>query len=220
MKAAAEENNQAQENIVIKAACAECDEATARLRQLIGPIEVVRATRARVSALKFPTPERERSAAQIVAGHSKPIDELIRNSADLNSIRSKCWEMEQACRRLTIPEKAPSFSDELHRTHNTFRQASWSEEEMDGLKASFHDGDRINAIAISSVKLGEREVLRSDVRGMLKGLVTNARLDEIERRERDALQFEAENKHRRKTGPAREPGDLGLASGGQHHRHW
>ena len=116
--------------------------------------------------------------------------------------------MEETCRRLTIPEKQPSFSEEMYRTQDFFRQASWSAEEMDGLKAFFRTGDRVRGVTIVSVKLGDREVKRSDVRAMLKGLVSNVRLDQVERQEQEALQLRADNEERRTRGL------------GPIHRHW
>lgn len=208
---AAEENNEAQapENgTLVKAMATDCDEATERLRQARDPIEIVKAARARIAALKFPTPERERAAAGNMASHSKMIDELIRNGADLNTLRSKVFEMEEACRRLSIPEKAPSFQEELYRTHPVFQQASWTAEEIDGLKRFFRDGDRISAIRVSSVKLGDRKVTRREVREKLKGILTAAHIEGLEKREAAAIQHERDNDARRERGE------------GTHHRQW
>ncbi len=194
-------------NILIRAAVAEADAATAALS--IDPRDIVRAARGRIADMTYPTPEREHQAARIVASRAKSIDELICHSGgDLTAIRRAAGEMEEACRRLTIPEKLPSFSEEIYRTHAFFQQASWSGEEIDGLKAFFHSGDRISGITISSVKLGDREVKRSDIRTMLKGLVSNAQLDQAERQEREALQLQAQNEERR------------TRSLGPIHRHW
>ena len=65
----AEENNQAPENTVIKAAAAECDAKTAALRQLLDPIEIACATRARIAQMPFSTHERERQAARVCLRH-------------------------------------------------------------------------------------------------------------------------------------------------------
>ncbi len=187
---------------MIRAAVAECDTKTARLRPLTDPIKIVCAARAGIVDLKYPNPEPEQQAARLVACHSKSIDELISNGGDLSTIKRAVAEMEAACRRLTIPEKASSLQAEMHRMQPIFQRASWSAAEIDGLKGFFRNGDRISSVTISSVKLGDREILRADVRKGLKGLLTNAQLDEFERRERDALQLEAENAERRGRGEA------------------
>jgi len=124
---------------------------------------------------------------------SKIIDGMICNGDELNSIRGQVKELVASCAKLTIPEKLASFEDELRRTSEYFIQASWLAEEMDGLKAFWRNGDRISSITLKSVKLGDREIQRSQVREKLRGIVTNARLHELKQREREALDLHAEN---------------------------
>jgi hypothetical protein len=192
----AEENNQAPENTVIKAAAAECDAKTAALRQLLDPIEIACAARARIAQMPFPTPDRERQAAREVDSKSKSIDELIRSGADLHTVWRAIGELEENCRRIAIPEKAPSFQEEIARTEPVLRQASWMAEEIDALSRFWGSGGRINTVTIKSVKVGDREILRSEVRKKLAGDVAEA----SERQEREALQLEAENKERKALG--------------------
>ena len=197
----AKENNQALESgTVIRAAAADCEAGRAAIRHSIDPTEIASAARTRIAELKFPTAEREHAAAALLISRSEALDELICNGADLNTIRRHAREMEEDCRRLTIPEKPPTFQDEMRRLGDIFRGASWSQDEAHGLAGFFRSGDRISGITITSVKLGDREILRSDVRKRLPGLVSPAQLDQFEERERDALQLEAENKERRAQG--------------------
>ncbi len=186
------ENEQASENTIIRAAVAEADAATAALT--IDPREIVRAARARVARMPFPTPDRERQAAHEIA--SKSIDQLILNGNDLSTIRQAVGEMEERCRRLAIPEKAASFEEELARMEPVLRQASWLPEEIDGLKRLWGSGGRINAVTVTSVKVGDREILRSEIRKTLEGSAA----ENSKNREREALQLEAENKERRARG--------------------
>ncbi|MGB8414428.1 MAG: hypothetical protein WCE23_16555 [Candidatus Binatus sp.] len=190
------ENSQAPENTVIKAAAAECDAKTAALRQLLDPIEIACATRARIAQMPFSTPDREREAAREVESRSKLIDELIRSGADLHTIRRAVGEMEENCRRLAIPEKTPSFEEEIARMEPVLRNASWMPEEIDALARVWGSGGRINTVTIKSVKVGGREILRSEVRKKLAGDVAEA----SERQEREALELEAENKERKARG--------------------
>ena len=198
----AEENNQAPESgTVIRAAAADRDAETAALRRSTDPIEIACAARSRIVAeMKFPTPERERAAAALLISRSKVLDELIYNGVDLNYLRRRVGELEEDCRRLSIPEKPPSFQDEMRRLVESFRGASWSQNEAHGLEAFFQSGDRISGITISSVMLGDRKILRSDVRKKLRGSVSSVQLDQFEKREAEALQLEAENADRQRRG--------------------
>ena len=76
------------------------------------------------------------------------------------------------------------------------RRASWSPEEIDALGRLYGSGGRINTVSITSVKVGDREILRSDIRKQLEP----GAAQESERREHEALQLEAENKERRAHG--------------------
>jgi hypothetical protein len=192
----AQEDNQAPENIVIKAAAAECDAKTAALRQSLDPTEIACATRARIAQMPFSTPDRERQAAREVSSRSKSIDDLIRSGADLHTIRRAVAELEENCRRLAIPEKTPSFEEEIARTEPVLRNASWMPEEIDALGRLWGSGGRISAVSITSVKVGDREILRSEVR---KNLMASA-AEESRQREREALELEAENKERKARG--------------------
>jgi hypothetical protein len=191
----AEENKQASENgNIIRAAVSEADAATAAIS--IDPREAVQAARARIAGMTFPTLLREQQAAREVVLRSKSIDELIRNAADLSTIRRAVAEMEEACQRLTVPEKMPSFEEERRRMQPVLRRASWSPEEIDALGRLYGSGGRINTVSITSVKVGDREILRSDIRKQLEP----GAAQESERREHEALQLEAENKERRAHG--------------------
>jgi hypothetical protein len=113
--------------------------------------------------------------------------------------------MGERCRRLSIPERQRSFMEEVERCWPTLRAASWSTEEVDALKRVWQDGDRFTDIGISSVQLSDRTVLRSEVRKLL----TVSGRDDSARREREALQLEAENQER----VARGGGSVAIANG-------
>jgi hypothetical protein len=69
-------------------------------------------------------------------------------------------------------------------------------EEIDALGRLWGSGGRISAVSITSVKVGDREILRSEVR---KNLMASA-AEESRQREREALELEAENKERKARG--------------------
>lgn len=197
-----EKHNQAPETgIVIRAALAEAEAATAAVE--IDPREIPRAAYSRIARMSFPTPERERQAARIVAGHVPRINELIRNGSDRGSICREVAAMEEACRRLTIPEKAIGFQDMLRMSIGQLLNMSWSTEEAETLRYLWRDGDRLSGEGItpSGVQLTNRKITRAQVRdemakrGWSKGVLAQHAAVEKER-----LRIDAENVERAKLG--------------------
>lgn len=73
--------------------------------------------------------------------------------------------MEDRCRRLAMAKPIPSFADQLRDGGmNRLLAAYWSSAEAEGLKYFATHGDRLGAIAVSSARIGDRTVTRSQVR--------------------------------------------------------
>jgi hypothetical protein len=75
---------------------------------------------------------------------------------------------------------------------------SWTNEEIEALKwFRTSDDDEASEASVSSIKIGDRLVTRAQIRERLRGNISNARLSECERREKEAVELERENSYRR-----------------------
>jgi hypothetical protein len=200
----ANENQTFESGTIIKAVAAECDEATARLE--IDPRELARIVRGRIVALNYPTPEREREAAVCMRGRSKRIDELIHDGAPLTKIYDELGTMEQLCQNLTAPIPVPGVDDQIRSAFSEFLSLSWDTAEVEGLRrfAKFaKHGERVRDITISSVKIGDREITRAQVRADMRNWGwSHAMLHRYGENERTALENESYREERRKQGSA------------------
>jgi hypothetical protein len=156
------ENDQIPESgTIIKAAATDCDMATAWLE--IDPRELAIIVRRRIVALKFPTPEREREAAGCMRSRSKHIDGLIHDGAPLMKIYAELGTMEELCQNLTAPLPIPSFQDQIASAMHTFLNLGWATGEVEALRPFHKHGDCISDIAISGVKMGDRQITRTEL---------------------------------------------------------
>jgi len=192
---------------LIGAAAAEFEAAIAEIS--VDPRDIPRGAVSRIRATpSWPTLDRERQAATLVRSFLESITELIRND-DRPALRRLTADMEERCRRLAIPERNPTFAEEIERVGGILRAKSWAPEEVHGLERFWRDGDRFTEIQISSIKFGDRMVSRREVRAMLHGRRPNGhsigpctadQVAEFEAREEAALRLEKQNQERRALG--------------------
>jgi hypothetical protein len=200
----ANENQTLESGTIIKAVAAECDEATARLE--IDPRELALIVRGRIVALKFPNLEREREAAGCMRSRSRHIDELIHDGAPLMKIYGELGTMEELCQNLTAPIPVAGVDDQIRAAFSEFLKLSWDSAEVEGLRtfAKFaKHGDHVSDITISSVKIGDREITRAQVRADMKNWGwSNAALGGYQQNEKTAHANAAVAESRRKQGSA------------------
>ena len=104
-------------------------------------------------------------------GELAGLDELIHEGAPLMKIYAALGIMEEACQGLTAPIPIPSVDDQIRGAFSHFLNLSWDTNEVEGLRrfAKFaKHGERISDITISSLKIGDREIARAQVREDMK----------------------------------------------------
>jgi len=137
----------------------------------------------------YPTADRARQAVRALADALPRVLRMI-ETGDYSGLVRLLGEVDEECRRLAIPEKNPSYEDQL-RDGVALRLGGlgWISEELDALKLFWRGGDRFTDTGISSVRFNDRTVLRCEVRARLRGDARPA----SERNEREALLHQAAN---------------------------
>jgi hypothetical protein len=186
---------------LIGAAVTDAIEAVADL--IVDPREYVRVELGELlKRYRYPTLEKERQAAHCLRGFLPRIEELVK-FADIRSLAQVLGDLQERCRRIAIPDRVPTFHDDYRERVRGFLDMSWSIEEAEAVRHFCQPGDRIGEITPSSVKLGNREIARAEVRealaarGWLKGRL--AQLAEIER---NRIRVDANNRERAAKGLA------------------
>lgn len=188
---------------LIGAACAEYETEIPEI--VVDPREVPLAMERRVAKLRFPNLARESEAAALLRSSKPQFKELIKRR-QYDELDRAVAEVESRIMRLTIPERVLSVQEQANKAHAIFRARSWTDEEIDGLGRWFNRSAQISEIGVSSVKVGDDVVTRAEIRTKL--LCTKARLFEMERQEKEAIELEASNRERKQRGE------------GLYHRQW
>jgi hypothetical protein len=164
---------------------------------LSDPHKIWREWAGRAARLPYPTPERSQAAMALLRRHKDRVFELVAND-EVKELRRLIGQLDRQLVALTIPQRAPSFEDQVERLMATFRNDSWSSEEVDGIKNLWIEGADIVEIGISGVTLKlaggqDRKITRAEIRAELAayGLAKN-RLQRLEEREKAALDEAAE----------------------------
>jgi hypothetical protein len=182
----------------IKSVAAEFEVALDQIS--VDPRDLPRWAIARIVKFNYPTPERERHAAQSVRGYYPQIERLI-VAGDLSGLERIVAEMEDVCRRLSIPERPKNFHEQLRELIGYFYNASWSIEETEAVRYLWRHGENLGAITPSSVKCGARTVTREEVRAeMAKRGVSHEFLREKAEIEKHRTEIDAKNVERRARG--------------------
>ena len=150
---------------------AEGTELEKGLSAILSPQDKARAVWKRNIRRAYPAPDRARQAARLLADSRSRVLELL-DHADLTGLARELYDVDERCRRLSIPERQPSFAEEFERVWPTLRAANWSPEEARGLEHFWQDGDRFTDIQISLVKFGDRTITRREIRATLHGIPT------------------------------------------------
>jgi hypothetical protein len=134
----------------------------------------------------------------------KSFVELI-ETRQYDAIYRLIGEVQKKVSALTVLEKRIGVFDQLGNTavFNELREASWTIEEIEGIRHFAKQGDRadqLSDITVSSLKIGDRLVTRAEIRASLKGFITNARLVQAERQQKEAIDLENENRWRKERG--------------------
>jgi hypothetical protein len=178
---------------------------------VIDPREVPLAMMRRVAKLPFPTLAREREAAGFARSNIPIFARLIRER-QYETLNRTVAEVEAKINLLARPERRVSVQAQANNARATFRAMSWMDQEVEALRFFDRGGAhaQISEIGISSVKIGGDLVTRADIRKKLKacGACSFARLTEMERQEKEAIDLEAANRVRRDRGE------------GLYHRNW
>lgn len=127
------------------------------------------------------------------------IKDLIGNR-QFDALKRTVSEMEAKANDLTVPEPTLSVSEQVSKFRRSFQEKSWTSEETDGLRWFGRVGDKVSEIGVSSVKIGDQVVTRSQVREKLGRHCTNAHLRQMECQEKEALDLEANNRERKERG--------------------
>jgi hypothetical protein len=179
----------------------------ARTVIVIDPREELLQMVRRVAKLPFPSRTREREATAILLNWKARFSDFIKHKQYSELVRAIA-DVERQINALTKPARVSSLREQANKLHAVFEAKSWTSEEIDALGNNFGPDGEISEIAISSVKVGERQITRTEIRARLRGLCSNARLASIERQEDQATKFEAENRARKERGET------------AHHRTW